>query len=229
MSDCIIKAALLLLFGLGLVGSGMAMKKTPPVFVQIAVGVALIIWAYFEYTKCKKECDLSKWSSLALIVPSDFIADEQDVTLCKAQEKAGGAFIACLKDSSKETYDVMYLQGTSFKGTETACTDCKIYFTKDFKVTLDPEKSEENTDSACPINPYPYCSRDDIDQVFVNMNCHASTSLIKKLISEDKLDGYDDPRIVKCCETPEVCRANGVRAFPTVKCANSVVIQGFCP
>ncbi len=232
-NDCLIKMVLLVIFGLGFLYTGTSTRK-PLGYGQMFVGAILLIFAYLTYTdkSCWPTCDITKWKSLPLIVPKTFEPDSTNITLCDAQEWAQknsiNAFIACVREG--DMYDVMYLKGTSFQGKETACTDCKIYFTNEFRVTLEPEDdTNENKDSACPINPYPYCPADEIDNVYVNMNCHASTSLIKKLISEGKLEDTNDPKIVKCCENPEVCRANGVRAFPTMKCKNDVTIQGFCP
>lgn len=238
-TECLIKFILAIVAAIALifVGSsqvGKTKQKAIPV-VAIISGVILLLWAYSLYTdkKCLKECDSSLWKSAPLIVPEDFEATESSISLCKAQkiaaDKSYEAFIACLtEDSPEELYDVMFLDGTTFRGKETACTDCQIFYTSKFSPILDPEVSREVTE-ACPINPYPYCATDDIDKIYVNLNCHASTSLIKKFIEEGKLEDINDPRIVKCCETPEVCRADGIRAFPVVVCTDNRKFQGYCP
>lgn len=231
VTNCLIKLILAVLAGVFLLTTGS--RTGSPLY--IVAGAGFLVWAYFIYTdeNCYVRCDPSLWSSQALVTPSDFSADQESTTVCKAQKWAQDnsyeAFIACLRDDDSGLYDVMYLKNkNSFSGTETACTDCQIYYTKNFKVSLGQETGDTRN-AACPMNPYPYCTADDIEAVYVNLNCSASTSLVKKLISEGKLDGNDDPRIVKCCETPELCRARGVKAFPTVACKNDVLIQGFCP
>jgi hypothetical protein len=180
-------------------------------------------------------CESDRWSSRPLVVPETFSANQEGITICQAQkwaqERSIEGFIACLRDDDNETYDVMYLsRSNKFEGIETACTDCQIFFTEKFNVTLFTESpAPKETTAGCPINPYPYCTTEDIENVYVNLNCSASTSLVKKLIDEGKLEDINDPKIIKCCEEPGVCRANGVKHFPTVKCKNDVEIRGFCP
>jgi hypothetical protein len=189
-------------------------------------------------------CNPSLWTSKPIILPESFIAEKTNMSECDAQkfgqDNSINAFIRC-NDGG-----VMFLNGdNSFTGTETACTDCKIYYTRDFTVTLKNESPPhmpivEGADSplppptsgACPQNPYPYCDIEgDISKVYITLNCHASTELVKKLITEGKLSGHDDPKIIKCCKDPGTCRAAGISAFPTVICSgySGRTIQGFCP
>jgi hypothetical protein len=240
MFKCLVQLVLLIIAGLALISFGFNMygkKQNRVAIAPIIVGALLLVWAYYVYKdpKCYSKCDSSLWSSKPLVVPKDFSAEQEDITLCQAQkwaqERSIDGFIACLKNEEKETYDVMYIDTKkSFNGMETACTDCQIFFTDKFKVTLvayspaDPE-----TVAGCPMNPYPYCEAENIENVYVNLGCAASKSLIDKLIDEGKLEDINDPKIVKCCENPDVCRARGIKAFPTVTCNNDVVIQGFCP
>lgn len=239
-TNCLIKFILLLLAGLGMVAFGFNMygkKQDKNSTIIIGGGFLLLLWAYFVFKdpKCQKKCDSYRWSSKPLVVPSSFRVDQESISICQAQKWAQDhlieGFIACLKDSETDTYDVMYLSAkNSFEGMETACTDCQIYYTEKFNVKLAAESNlPKEGHGGCPVNPYPYCPAEDIQNVYVNMNCNASTSLVEKLIDEGKLEDVNDPKLVKCCETPDVCRARGIKAFPTVTCKNDVIIQGFCP
>lgn len=240
-SNCLIQLILLIVAGIALVTMGFNMYSKQPSnktsIGTIVCGFLLLVWAYYVFNdpSCQKKCDSSMWSSKPLVVPSNFNATQEDISLCSAQkwaqENSVEAFIACLKDEEKETYDVMYLSNRrSFEGMETACTDCQIFYTDKFKVSLSAySPADKEKVAGCPMNPYPYCPAEDIKNVYVNLGCAASKALIEKLIDEGKLEDINDPKIVKCCETPEVCRARGIKAFPTVTCNNDVVIQGFCP
>jgi hypothetical protein len=236
LNDCLIKFVILVILGFVLVFMGATMKNKGAGGISIGVSVCLFIWAYYVFTdpKCKTLCNSYLWSSKPVVVPTNFSADQEDVTLCSAQkwaqENSVEGFIACLKDDSKETYDVMYFNTNSYSGMETACTDCQIFYTDKFKVTLSAySPADKEKVAGCPMNPYPYCNAEDIQNVYVNLGCGASKSLVEKLIDEGKIEDINDPKIVKCCETPDVCRARGIKAFPTVTCKNDVVIQGFCP
>lgn len=231
------------------------------IFIWIFLGLLLLflLWWLFSGKKTTgggggavavNTCNPSLWTSKALILPETFVAERTDMNECDAQkfgqDNNKGAFIRC------KNGDVMFLTGDSFTGTQTACTDCKIYYTRNFTVTLLAESPphmtiSENADTptpppvsgSCPQNPYPYCSAEDneFSNVYITLNCHASTQLVNSFIEKGKLTGIDDPRIVKCCQTPEICRAAGVSKFPTVQCnsggtASSPIgtrIQGFCP
>jgi hypothetical protein len=239
-TNCLIKLILLIIAGVGLTIFGFTMygkKQDKNYIVLIACGLLLLVWAYFVFNDpaCQRKCDSSRWSSKPLVVPSSFNADQEDITICQAQkwaqENSVEGFIACMKDSDKETYDVMFLsRRSSYEGVETACTDCQIYYTDKLRVNLAPYSPKaKETSAGCPMNPYPYCPAEDIQNVYVNLNCHASKSLVDKLIDEGKIEDINDPKIVKCCETPDVCRAKGIKTFPTVTCKNDIVIQGFCP
>lgn len=238
-NDCLIQLALLILGGIALIFMGSTNIKKNKLFAGVAIGCGclLLLWAYYVFKdpKCRVKCDQSLWSRKAVVVPSSFSADQEDVTLCQAQkwaqERSIEGFIACLKDEEKDTYDVMYISSrNSYSGMESACTDCQIFYTKNFKVSLTAySPADPETATGCPVNPYPYCSPENIENVYVNLGCAASKALVDKLIKEDKLEDINDPKIVKCCETPDVCRARGIKAFPTVVCKNDVVIQGFCP
>lgn len=240
-NDCLTKIVLLTLGGLALISIGFNMYSKNPSnkqsMVPMVVGCGLLLWAYYVFIDpaCQKKCESDLWTSKPLVVPKEFSATQEDITICQAQKWAQNnsieGFIACLKDEEKETYDVMYMSGkNSYSGMETACTDCQIFFTDKFKVSLSAySPADKETTAGCPINPYPYCSAENIENVYVNLGCTASKSLIDKLIDEGKVEDINDPKIVKCCETPDVCRARGIKAFPTVTCKNDVVIQGFCP
>jgi len=223
-------------------------------WIFIGFLILLFLWWLFSDKKSTggggggaipSACNPALWTSKSLILPESFVAEKTNVSECDAQifgqNNNKGAFIRC------NTGDVMFLDGDSFTGTETACTDCKIYYTKDFTVTLKAESPPHMTitlspsptpvtaSGACPQNPYPYCDAEDgeFSNVYITLNCHASTQLIQSFIAKGKLTGTDDPKIVKCCKTPDICRAAGVTAFPTVQCGTSPTIgtkiQGFCP
>lgn len=227
-------------------------------WIFLGLLILFILWWLFSGEKttggggatAPVTCNTALWSSKPLILPEAFTAERVDMSECDAQifgqTNGKRAFIRC------NNGDVMFLDGDSFTGTETACTDCKIYYTNDFTVTLLAESPphmpiSEVADSplpppttvACPQNPYPYCSAEngEFSNVYITLNCHASTQLVQSFIQKEKLTGFDDPKIVKCCKTPDICRAAGITKFPTVQCnsggtASSPVgtrIQGFCP
>jgi hypothetical protein len=231
------------------------------IFLWIFLGILLLLLLWWLFSGNKKTggggggvapatCNPSLWTSKPLILPEDFVAERTNMSECDAQtfgqNNNKGAFIRC------KTGDVMFLTGDSFTGTETACTDCKIYYTSEFTVTLRAESPphmpiSDGADSplpppvsgGCPSNPYPYCSAEDgeFSNVYITLNCHSSTQLVQSFIDKGKLTGFDDPKIVKCCKTPEICRAAGVTAFPTVQCNSGgtvsspigTKIQGYCP
>lgn len=220
-------------------------KNDRGIFIWIFLGLLLlfILWWLFSGEKTTggggggvvpSTCNPSLWTSKPIILPESFTADFTGYDECAAQTYGQNnnkqAFILC-KDGG-----VMFLSGGSFTGTETACADCKIYYTKDFTATLTPEVTvppysdiPENT--ACPLRSYGYCDEygSTIEQVYITSSCGASTNLVNKLISEGKLSGFDDPKIIKCCQNPEVCIAANITKYPTVICSNDTHIRGFCP
>jgi hypothetical protein len=230
------------------------------IFIWIFLGILLILILWWLFSGRKNtggggstpltSCNPSLWTSKPVVVPEAFTAEFTGYDECAAQTYGQinnkQAFILC-KDGS-----VMFITGDSFTGTETACTDCKIYYTENFSLTLNSESPPHmpislDADSplpppvsgACPQNPYPYCDTEsgEFSNVYITLNCHASTQLVQSFIQKGKLTGFDDPKIVKCCKTPDICRAAGVTKFPTVQCnsggtASSPIgrkIQGFCP
>jgi hypothetical protein len=83
----------------------------------------------------------------------------------------------------------------------------------------------------CPATPYTYCSTDTIQNVYISSGCTPSSQLVRKLISEGKLTGEDDPKIINCSENPDLCTAAGIRSYPSVICGNAPtsVYEGYCP
>ncbi len=134
-------------------------------------------------------------------------------------------------------YSVMNISNGPVTLKESSCTDYIVHYkADDTGLTLLPEENTEMTpetqSGGCPRAPYQYCSTDgDIQLVYVSMGCPASLSLLKKLIAEGKLSGYDDERIIKCCEQEnrQRCLANGIVAFPVIECGTGQRIQGYCP
>lgn len=82
----------------------------------------------------------------------------------------------------------------------------------------------------CPSSPYTYCSADTIEKVYYVNGCGPSTSLINKLIKENKITGMDDPKLINCSENKDVCTAAGIRSYPSVICSNAPtnVYEGYC-
>lgn len=82
----------------------------------------------------------------------------------------------------------------------------------------------------CPSSPYTYCSTDTIKNVYYVNGCGPSTSLINKLISEKKITGLDDPKLINCSENKDLCTAAGIRSYPSVICSNTPksVYEGYC-
>jgi hypothetical protein len=230
------------------------------IWIILGLLILFILWWLFSGEKktggggggvAPSTCNPSLWTSKPLVLPEAFTSEFTGYDECAAQTYGQinnkQAFILC-KDGG-----VMFLTGDSFTGTETACTDCKIYYTKDFSVTLlaespphmpisldaDSPLPPPTTSGGCPQNPYPYCDAEnnEFSNVYITLNCHASTQLVKSFIEKGKLTGFDDPKIVKCCKNPEICRAAGVTKFPTVQCNDGGTvsspigrkIQGFCP
>lgn len=90
-------------------------------------------------------------------------------------------------------------------------------------------ESKETGNPRCPLKPYPYCPKDKIDNVYIVKSCGPSSKILRKLIDEGKLTGYDDPKIIDCGANPGVCAAAGIRSYPTVACnGKTVMYEGFC-
>ena len=89
---------------------------------------------------------------------------------------------------------------------------------------------EESPRGNCPSAPYNYCSMDNIEKVYIVSGCTPSANLIRKLTTEGKITGEDDPKVVKCCKNPDVCAAAGIKSYPSVICSNAptTVYQGYC-
>lgn len=96
-------------------------------------------------------------------------------------------------------------------------------------VKADVAESKETGNPRCPLKPYPYCPKEKIDNVYIVKSCGPSSKILRKLIDEGKLTGYDDPKIIDCGANPSVCAAAGVRSYPTVACnGKTTMYEGFC-
>lgn len=198
-------------------------------------------------SECIDEPDTSTgWEEAAVDEASfTFVATNTDVTIPYIKNTLGYTrFITNKNDppGCRYRYSVMDISDlASVNLKESSCTDYVLHYkTDDTGVNLEEEENTDMTPNqptapgGCPQRPYQYCSGigngGEIKKVYVSMGCPASLNLLKKLIDEGKLSGYDDEKIVKCCQQDNVaeCKAKGVAGFPTVECENNQGIQGFC-
>lgn len=218
--------------------------------IYIIAGFLVVLFTYYFFFKSSPSssggggggedggtseivCNPSLWTSKMIVLPTTFTSQRTNLNECEAQKIAQvngyRAFILC------KNGDFMSISGTTFSAMETACTECKIYYTTDFTfnyITEDVVHPVEELPiiTGCPSTRYEYCNPSSVDKVYIISTCKASSDLVKKFITEGKLSGYDDERIIKCCKDPDRCRADNIKSFPTVICSdNDTIISGYCP
>lgn len=185
------------------------------------------------------EEDDTNWKSQSVYEPTTFTPTHSSKTVQFGKNTYESLFIA--KENDDGTFDLMDLSSRStLTVKKSGCTDYVLYYRPNVEssITFQEDETTENTpeDTVSPSGctaggGHQYCTSNgqNITKVYVTMGCPASTNLLKKLVDEGKLSGYDDDRIIKCCETPDVCRTAGITGYPTIDCGDGTGIQGFCP